>query len=91
MCHFLCGRAQASVDGQADRTVHLLADEPGRSGVGLDRGAGQDPIGGQNLLLGSGSRHLGLLQLPGGDLKQEVSKKVKQQDARKCFYLKFSQ
>lgn len=53
-----------SVDGEADRSVHLLADEPGGSGVGLEGGAGQDPVGGKNLLLRSSSSQLGLLQLP---------------------------
>lgn len=59
--------ARASVDGEADRAAHLLADESGGSGVaGLHRGAGQDPLCGQDLLLRCGPSHLGLLQLPGG-------------------------
>lgn len=66
MFHFLSGWIKVSVDGEADRSVHLLADESGGSGVGLelDCGAGQDPVSGQNLLLRCSSSLLGLLQLP---------------------------
>lgn len=61
---------KVSVDGEADRPIHLLADESGGSGVRLDCGAGQDPVGGQNLLLCCSSSLLGLLQLPEEDKKK---------------------
>lgn len=64
---FLSGQTQVSVDGEADRSIHLLADESGGSGVRLDCGAGQDPVSGQNLLLCCSSGYLGLLQLPEED------------------------
>lgn len=75
--------SRASVDGQADRAVHLLADEPGRPGVGLDLGAGEDLVCGENLLLGGSPGQLGLLQLPGEDEEQQVSKLGRKQAARK--------
>lgn len=68
----LSGWIQVSVDGEADRSIHLLANEPGGSGVGLDRGPGQDPVGGQNLLLCCSSRQLGLLQFPEEQYKNIV-------------------
>lgn len=73
MFHFLSGRIKVSVDGEADRPIHLLADESGGSGVRLDCGAGQDPVGGQNLLLCCGSGHLGLLQLPEKDKEVQLT------------------
>lgn len=65
--------SRPSVDGQADRAVHLLADEPGGPGVGLDLGAGEDLVGGENLLLGGSPGLLGLLQLPDENQEQQVS------------------
>lgn len=73
MFHFLSGWIKVLVDGEADRPVHLLADESGGSGVRLDRGAGQDPVGGQNLLFCCSSSHLGLLQLPEEDKGKQLS------------------
>lgn len=72
MFQFLSGWIKVSVDGQADRSIHLLADESGGSGVRLDCRAGQDPVGGQNLLLCCSSSQLGLLQLPEVDKKSTV-------------------
>lgn len=66
--------SRPSVDGEADRAVHLLADEPRGPGVGLDRGSGEDPVGGEDLLLCGSPGLLGLLQLPDEDLHQQVSK-----------------
>lgn len=60
-----------SVDGEADRPVHLLPDESGSSGVGLERGAGQDPVSGQHLLFGHRSGLLGFLQLPDEDAEEK--------------------
>lgn len=63
--------SRPSVDGQADRAVHLLANEPRGPGVGLDRGAGEDPVSGEDLLLCGSSGLLGLLQLPDEDLQRQ--------------------
>lgn len=75
--------SRPSVDGQADRAVHLLADEPGGPGVGLDLGAGEDLVGGENLLLGGSPGLLGLLQLPDENQEQQVSKLGRKQAARR--------
>lgn len=75
--------SRPSVDSQADRAVHLLADEPGGPGVGLDLGAGEDLVGGENLLLGGSPGLLGLLQLPDENQEQQVSKLGRKQAARR--------
>ncbi len=73
MFHFLSGWIKVSVDREADRPIHLLADESGGSGVRLDCGAGQDPVCGQNLLLCCSSGLLGLLQLPEEDKEMQLT------------------
>ena len=61
-----------SVDGQANRAVHLLANEPGAP-AGLQGGAGQDPVRVQDLLLSCHLGQLGLLQLPARGRTQDVN------------------
>lgn len=73
MFNFLSGWIKVSVDGEADRSIHLLSDESGGSGVGLDCGAGQDPVCGQDLLLCCSSGQLGLLQLPEEDKEIQLT------------------
>lgn len=54
----------SSVNGEAERAVHLLPNKPRVSGTRLDCGTCQDSVCGQNSLLCCSFGKLGFFQLP---------------------------
>lgn len=87
VCVWAAEPQRPSVDGEADRAVHLLADEPRGPWVGLYRGAGEDPVCREDLLLCGGPGLLGLLQLP--DEKITIAGQQVGQKSRICLHFRY--